>query len=73
MDDVDKAIIDRFRQAGPSLIKLERRSANRAVHGVFTGSMNSVEWSGDWSGLNWTTGLDYWTGVEYWTETASGL
>ena len=31
------------------------------------GSMNSVEWSGDWSGLDWTTGLDYWTGVEYWT------
>ena len=26
--------------------------------------MNSVEWSGDWSGLDWTTGL------EYWTETA---
>ena len=26
MDDVDKAIVDRFRQAGPSLIKLEQRS-----------------------------------------------
>ena len=37
--------------------------------------MNSVEWSGvetgvDWIGLlDWITGLDYWTGVEYWTET----
>ena len=38
MDDVDKAIIDHFRQAGPSLIKLERKSANRAVHGMFTGT-----------------------------------
>ena len=33
--------------------------------------MNSVEWSGDWSGLEWTTGLDYWTGVEHWTENCS--
>ena len=38
MDDVDKAITDRFRQAGPSLIKLEqRKSANRAVHGMLLG------------------------------------
>ena len=35
LDDVDKAIINRFRQAGPSLIKQEQReSVNREVHGV---------------------------------------
>ena len=38
MDDVEKAIIDRFQQAGPSLIKLEqRKSANRAFHGMLLG------------------------------------
>ena len=41
MDDVDKAIIDGFRQAGPSLIKLEQ-SANRAVHGVSLGPVLSL-------------------------------
>ena len=41
MDDVDKAIINRFRQAGPSLIKLEQ-IANRAVHGMLLGPVLSL-------------------------------
>ena len=40
------------------------------VCGTCMGSMNSVEWSGVWSELEWTTVLDYWIGVEHWTEIA---